>query len=154
MECDSDSRAESLADLGRLIKSRKSFPMSVPFFFNFFAVGDIWSAMDMSVRDKREAAVSKHLSCCATYPWTSSYLKFRTVITWSSRPRQNPGKNTCSSTTSFRPVPTSRRSLMLGHDSSTGHSLPGACPLDPLVHMFNPSSGTHFLSQFCYTCFI
>ena len=56
--------------------------------------------------------------------------------------------------TSFRPMPTSWRSLTLGHDSSTGHSLPGARPLDPLVHIFNPSSGTHVLSQFQYTSFI
>ena len=27
--------------------------------------------------------------------------------------------------------------------SDACHSLPGACPLDPLVHMFNPSTGTH-----------
>ena len=31
----------------------------------------------------------------------------------------------------------------LGHASGAGHSLPGASPLDPLVHMFDPSSGTH-----------
>ena len=60
----------------------------------------------------------------------------------------------CIRETSFRPVPMSWWLLMLSHDSSTGHSLPGACPLDPLVHMFNPSSGTYFLSQFWYTCFI
>ena len=52
--------------------------------------------------------------------------------------------------TSFRPVPTAQHSLTLGCSSSTGHSLPGACPLDPLVHMFNASSGTHVSSQFCY----
>ena len=44
--------------------------MSLPFFFNFFAVGDIWSAMDISMRDRHEAAVSRHLSFCATYLWT------------------------------------------------------------------------------------
>ena len=100
MESDSDWRAESLADLGRLIKSRKSFPMSLPFFFDFFAVGDIWSAMDMSARDKREAAVSRH-RVCHFVQLTRRHrtnLKFRTVITWSFRPRQNPGKNTSSST--------------------------------------------------------
>ena len=31
----------------------------------------------------------------------------------------------------------------LGRASGAGHSLPGARPLDPLVHMFNPSCGTH-----------
>ena len=31
----------------------------------------------------------------------------------------------------------------LGRASSAGHSLPGARPLDPLVHMFNLSSCTH-----------
>ena len=31
----------------------------------------------------------------------------------------------------------------LSRASSAGHSLPGARPLDPLVHMLNPSSGTH-----------
>jgi hypothetical protein len=49
--------------------------------------------------------------------------------------------------TSFRPVPTARHLLVLGRSSSTGHSLLGASPLDPLVHMFNPSTGTHLLSQ-------
>ena len=56
--------------------------------------------------------------------------------------------------TSFRPVPTAWCSLMLSHSSSTSHSLPGARPLDPLVHMFHPSSGTHASSQCWYTCFI
>ena len=56
--------------------------------------------------------------------------------------------------TSFRPVPTARRSLALGRSSSTSHSLPGASPLDPLVHMFNPSSDMHALFQFWYACFI
>ena len=59
-----------------------------------------------------------------------------------------------TNSTSFRPVPTSRRSLTLGHDSSTGHSLLGACPLDPLVHIFNPSSGTHASSQCWCASFI
>ena len=31
----------------------------------------------------------------------------------------------------------------LGRASGAGHSLPGARPLDPLVHMFNASSVTH-----------
>ena len=31
----------------------------------------------------------------------------------------------------------------LGRASGAGHSLLGARPLDPLVHMFNPSPGTH-----------
>ena len=31
----------------------------------------------------------------------------------------------------------------LGRASGAGHSLPGARPLDPLVLMFNPTSGTH-----------
>ena len=43
-------------------------------------------------------------------------------------------------------MPTARHSLTLGRSSSTGHSLPGARPLDPLVHMFHPSAGTHVLS--------
>jgi len=45
--------------------------------------------------------------------------------------------------TSFRPAPMVWHSLMLGHASGAGHSLPGAYPLDPLVHIFNPSFGTH-----------
>ena len=49
--------------------------------------------------------------------------------------------------TSFRPVPTARHSLTLGRSFGTGHSLPGASPLDPLVHIFNPSSCTHLSSQ-------
>ena len=49
--------------------------------------------------------------------------------------------------TSIRPVPTARHSLTLGCSFSTGHSLPGASPLDPPVHMFNPSSCTHVSSQ-------
>ena len=32
-------------------------------------------------------------------------------------------------------MPMSQRSLVLSHDSSTGHSLPGASPLGPLIHM-------------------
>ena len=39
--------------------------MSLHFFFDFFAVGEIWSAMDMSTRVKHEArpvAVSRHVS--------------------------------------------------------------------------------------------
>ena len=35
----------------------------------------------------------------------------------------------------------------LGRASGAGHSLPGASPLDPLVHMFNPDPATHVLSQ-------
>ena len=35
------------------------------------------------------------------------------------------------------------RPRKLGRSSSAGHSLPGACPLDPLVYMLNPSSGAH-----------
>ena len=31
----------------------------------------------------------------------------------------------------------------LGRASGAGHSLPGARPLDPLVRMLHPSSGTH-----------
>jgi len=50
--------------------------------------------------------------------------------------------------------PTAWRLLTLGRASSTGHSLPGAHPLDPLVHMFNPSFGMHVSSQFRYTYFI
>ena len=46
-----DGQAESLADLGRLIRS-PNFLMPMDFFFNFFAVGEIWSAMDMSARRK------------------------------------------------------------------------------------------------------
>ena len=49
--------------------------------------------------------------------------------------------------TSFRPMPTARHSLMLGHSFGTGHSLLGASPLDPLVHIFNPSSCTQVSSQ-------
>ena len=36
--------------------------MSLPFFLAFFAVGEISSAMDMSARDKHEAAVPRHPS--------------------------------------------------------------------------------------------
>ena len=53
----------------------------------------------------------------------------------------------CFNITSFRPVPTARHSLTLGRSFGTGHSLPGASPLDPLVHIFNPSSCTHVSSQ-------
>ena len=49
--------------------------------------------------------------------------------------------------TSFRPMPMARHSLTLSRSFSTGHSLPGASPLDPLVHMFYPSSCTHVSSQ-------
>jgi len=38
-------------------------------------------------------------------------------------------------------------SLTLGCASGAGHSLPGAHPLDPLVHIFNPSFGTHVSSS-------
>ena len=31
----------------------------------------------------------------------------------------------------------------LGRACGAGHSLPGARPLDPLVHMLDPSSATH-----------
>jgi len=44
--------------------------------------------------------------------------------------------------------------LMLGHASGASHSLLGACPLDPLVLMFNPSFGTHLSSQLWYTSFM
>jgi len=40
-----------------------------------------------------------------------------------------------------------QRSLMLGRASGAGHSFPGAHLLDPLVHMFNPSFGTHVSSS-------
>jgi len=49
--------------------------------------------------------------------------------------------------TSLRPVPTARRSLALGRSFSVGHGSLGASPLDPLVHMFNPSPYTHVKSQ-------
>ena len=39
-------------------------------------------------------------------------------------------------------------------DSGTGHSLPGASPLDPQIHMLNPSSGMHALFLTPYTIFI
>ena len=55
--------------------------------------------------------------------------------------------------TSFRPAPTAWCSLMLGCASGASHSLLRAC-LDPLVHMFNPTSNTHVLFQFQYTFFI
>ena len=42
----------------------------------------------------------------------------------------------------------------LGRACGAGHSLLGAHPLDPLVHMLNPSSGTHLYSQFWYTLLI
>ena len=48
-----DWLAESLADLGRLIRSLKNFPMPMDFFFDFFAVREIWSAMDMSARRRK-----------------------------------------------------------------------------------------------------
>ena len=35
------------------------------------------------------------------------------------------------------------RPRKLGCASGAGHSLPGARPLDPLVHMLDPSSGIH-----------
>ena len=38
--------------------------------------------------------------------------------------------------------------------ANASHSLLGAHPLDPLVHIFNPSFGTHVSSQFWYTSFI
>ena len=48
-----DWLAESLVDLGRLIRSRKRFIMPPPFSFDFFAaVDEGWSAMEMrSMRD-------------------------------------------------------------------------------------------------------
>ena len=49
--------------------------------------------------------------------------------------------------TSFRPVPMAWHLLTLGHSFGTDHSSPGASPLDPLVHIFNPSSCTHLSSQ-------
>ena len=51
---ESDWLAESLADLGRLIRSLKTFPMPMDFFFDFFAVREIWSAMDMSARGRKD----------------------------------------------------------------------------------------------------
>jgi len=40
--------AEESADLGRLIRSRKSLTMASPFFFDFIgAVDECWSAMEM-----------------------------------------------------------------------------------------------------------
>jgi len=64
--------------------------MSLPSFFDFFVVGEIWSAMDLSARDKREAAVSRHLSCCAPYPWVScisevSHSLYHLVISLSAK---------------------------------------------------------------------
>ena len=37
---------------------------------------------------------------------------------------------------------------VLGCSSGMGHSSPGASPLDPPVHIFNPSFGTHVSSQY------
>ena len=45
---------ESLADLGRLIRSRMNFLMPLNFFFDFFAVREIWLAMDMSARGRKD----------------------------------------------------------------------------------------------------
>ena len=50
---------ESLADLGRLIRSRTNFLMPLDFFFDFFAVGEIWSAMDMSARGRKDTRQSQ-----------------------------------------------------------------------------------------------
>jgi len=36
----------------------------------------------------------------------------------------------------------------LGRSFSAGHGSPGASPLDPLVHISNPSPYTHVKSQF------
>jgi hypothetical protein len=47
----------------------------------------------------------------------------------------------------LRPAPTARRSLALGRSFGAGHGSPGASPLDPLLHMFNPSPYTHVKSQ-------
>ena len=48
-----DWLAESLAGLGCFIRSRKSFAMPPPFFFDFFAVADEgWSAIVMRERDQ------------------------------------------------------------------------------------------------------
>ena len=49
-----DWRAESLAGLGRLIRSLTNFPMPLDFSFDFFEVGEIWSAMDMSARGRKD----------------------------------------------------------------------------------------------------
>jgi len=50
--------------------------------------------------------------------------------------------------TSLRPAPMARRSLALSRSFSMGHGSPGASPLDPLVHISNPSPYTHVKSQF------
>ena len=50
---------ESLADLGRLIRSQTNFLMRLDFFFDFFAVGEIWSAMDMSARGRKDTRLSQ-----------------------------------------------------------------------------------------------
>ena len=58
---ESDWLAESLADLGRLIRSLKNFPMPMDFFFDFFAVREIWSAIDMSARRRKNTRQSQGL---------------------------------------------------------------------------------------------
>ena len=51
-----DWLAELLADLGGLIRSRKSFTMPPPFFFEFVAAVDEGSAMVMRVGDQNEVS--------------------------------------------------------------------------------------------------
>ena len=41
--------------------------MFLDFFFDFFAVGEMWSAMDMSAIGRKDTRQTQHLSLCATY---------------------------------------------------------------------------------------
>ena len=41
--------------------------MPPDFFFDFFAVGEMWSAMDMSAIGRKDTRQCQHLSLCATY---------------------------------------------------------------------------------------
>ena len=50
--------------------------MPLPFLFNFFAVDEVWSAMDMSARYKDEELHVGSLSFCATYSWTEYIVVF------------------------------------------------------------------------------
>ena len=89
----------------------------------------------------------------STLPLNSESMPMRDVnLSWAGRGKAlvNTSARLSSDaqcSTSFRPVPTARHSLMLGRSFGTGHSLPGASPLGPLVHMLNPSSSTHVSFQ-------
>ena len=54
-----DWLVESLADLGGLIRSLTNFPLPLDFFLGFFGVGEMWSAMGMSVRRRKDTRQSQ-----------------------------------------------------------------------------------------------